>query len=549
MARVIPLVLVLFLGSALGQDDIGAIPRPEPPVFALTGATVVVGDGRVLTDTTVVVSHGMIEAIGSGISVPPGAWEVDLAGMFIYPGLIDSLTENGFRKASGGGQQRPAGPSGRQSQSGGGESADQEGPGYFAHVSAADMLEIDRADDWRRSGVLSWHVAPDQGIFRGRTAVVNVGWDDADSSIIRSDVALKMAYQTLGFRTYPGSLMGVIAHMRQTLLDAQHYRKAWAVYSQNPRGLKRPETDRTLEALQPVIEGKLPLIFPAAREREIRRSVSLASEFDAGCIIAGGFEAPAAAELLKQKQIPVLVSLKYPPKPRDPHPEDEETVDALRYRLDAPRAAARLHEAGVRFAFYSDGANARDFLQNLRKAVEEGLPKEAALKAASLTAAQILGVSEQLGSVEPGKIANLVVADADLFDKDAQIRHVFVDGVHEEFPAKAKNAPTAGGDVAGIDMSGSWSVSIQTPGGNQSMTFNLQQQAADLSGDVTSDMGTTSIYDGSVSGQDFSFKIEFDMQGNTAVVSFSGTVSGDSLSGTATLAGMGSAPMEGSRIP
>lgn len=541
-------VLLFFSVLGYGQDA-GKLPRTVPPIFALQGATVVLGNGSVLTNATVVVRDGLIEAVGTNVAIPPLAWQIDLSGMYVYPGLIDALTSEGFKRAP---SSRPAAPG-----PGGPPPSSQESdePGMFAHVRAADRLESDitKLSAWRDAGILTLHVAPDSGIFRGQSALANLNGDGADRMIVRSPVAMTMSFQGAGgFRTYPGSLMGVLAYIKQNLLNAQHYGMAQGIYSSGPSGLKRPETNRNLEALQPAVQGSMPLLFPAQREREILRVLEMAENLKVKCIVAGGFEAPQVSAKLKEKQVPVLLSLNFPEKERDAHPEAEESLEALRYRLQAPKSAAELHKAGVRFAFYSDSLKSgRDFLKNLRAAVKEGLPKEAALQAATLSAAQILGVDQQLGSVEKGKIANLVVTDRDLFDDNAQIKHVFVDGEKYDIPAEEKREEQKGESerVPGV-LGGLWNVEVTSPDTTYRIQFDLTQEGGSLTGRVVSpEAGSLPLYGGNVSGESFSFKIRVDFGGGPQEITFSGTLAGDEVSGTAQVENTGAVPFKGRRAP
>ncbi len=540
-------VIVLALGTSwLPAEDVGAIPRAVPPLYALKGATVVVGNGQVLSNATVVIRDGLIDSVGPGVAIPPGAWEIEAAGLYVYPGLIDALTSNGLKKKPRAAERGGGGP-GRPS---GSQEENEEGPGNYAHRAASDELDADdkKLESWRNAGVSTLHVAHADGIFRGSTVVVNLNGQTADQMIVHDRAAMSVAFETQGFRTYPGSLMGVIAHLRQTLHDARHYRLAWTEYEREKRGMKRPQTDRILESLQPVVEGELPLLVPAQREREIGRSLRLCAEVGVGCIVAGGFEAAGVADELRESGVPVLVSLNYPKKPRDPHPEDKEAVSELRYRVDAPAAAGKLAQAGVRFAFFSDGASATDFVPNLRKAVERGLSREDAIRAASLSAAEILGVQQQLGSIETGKIANLIVADGDLFEEDTQIQKVFVDGTPFEVPSKPK---TAGGEQGkpGASLAGRWQLTVEAPGQSYEMSLDLTQDEGILQGQVVTDQGSLEIYDGTASGDTFSLKFQVDFGAGPQEVTLSGTISGDSLSGSATVANLGSAPMQGRRVP
>ena len=545
------------LAAGQGVHEIDSLPGLGSAVFALTGATVHDGTGQIMEDAVIVIRDGLIEAVGANLQIPPDARQIDLSGMHVYPGLIDALTENGLKgsgqRSQQGQGQRPG--QGRRGPPGGSGSEEEnpEGPGLYPHVQAADLLDDGvggKLSAWRESGVLSVNVAPSEGIFMGQTALINLGDHENDQLIVRSPTAMLLSYQGMG-RSYPGSLMGVIAHQRQTLLDARHYGDAWNIYRSNPRGLQRPETDRALEALQPAIGGQLQVIFPANQVRQVRRALAMAADHNLKAIISGGFEAGQTTDELKQSGVPVIFSLKFPTRPKDQHPDFSEGLAALRYRINAPKQPAQLEEAGIRFAFSSGGSrNAGDFLKGMRKVVEEGLAPQAALRAATLSAAEILGADQQLGSVEQGKIANLMVTDKDLFDSSAAVRYVFVDGAKFDIPEKKKPTSKEGGEGLPVDVAGLWDVEVFTPEGSQSMQFDLQVSGTTLSGQVISPMlGEIEILDGTVEGASFSFKISVDMGSGPLDISISGTVSGNEMDGSADVAGQGSAPLEGRKAP
>ena len=431
---VVLLPLACLAQSRTGPPPVGELPGTSPPVFALRNATVVVGNGIVLENATVVLNDGLIEAVGPDVRIPSNAWVMDLKGKYVYPGFIDCLSEVGLKREQRAAEAAPGSGSRRD------EPAAPEG-GMLAHVRALDLLESDSKDleAWRESGLLTLNIAPTQGIFMGQAAVINLNGGDARRMTVKASAAARVSFQGNGWNTYPGSLLGVVAVLRQTLLDARQYGEATSLYLNNPRGLKRPDYDRVLDALQPVVQGRMPVIFPGKRERDIRRAVVLAREQSINCIIAGGFEADRVARLLRENNVPVLLSLNFPQKEKETNPEAEDSLDQLQYRYHAPRTGALLEEAAVRFGFYSDGLkNARDFLKNLRVATRNGLSKEMAIRAATLSAAQILGVDEQLGSIENGKIANLLISDGDILDEKSKLTQVFVDGEFFEIPGESE---------------------------------------------------------------------------------------------------------------
>lgn len=534
----------------LGQE-VGKIPLSATGVYALENATVHVGDGQVIDSATVIVAEGLISSVGSNMNVPVEAFVIDASGLHVYPGIIDALTRQGLKKGdSPGGDTQQAGRRGAAS---GQNEVNPEGPGLNAHLQAAANLvdDMSRLESWRDAGITSLHVAPDEGVFQGQTALINVTRVGPRSVVIATPIAMKMSSDGLGFRTYPGSLMGVIAHIKQSLLDAQHYGLHHSIYSEHPRGTSRPETNRALEALQAVVQGEMPLLFPAVRTREIARVLKLGREFKVKTIIAGGYASADLIQQLKESGTPVLIDLDFPEPPRNAHPEAEESLREIKEREAARKVASELHAAGVPFAFYG-ADNPREYFEGVRAAIEAGLPEEAALEAATLSAARILGVDAQLGSIAEGKIANLVLTNGSLFDEESQVRYVLVDGFLFDIPEQTqKPAESSEGDpTAQIDLTGSWDVTITAPGQTFDMTFDLTQAGSNLTGSITSPVtGSLSIYDGSVSGNTFSFKVQSDLGGGIVEITFSALVEENSFSGTATPEGIGPAEMEGRRIP
>jgi len=355
----------------------------------------------------------------------------------------------------------------------------------------------------------------------------------------------------LGGGQYPGSLMGVFSSVRQMLLDAKRYREMNDIYERNPRGLRRPPQDKSLEALQPVIAGRMPIVMQADSEREIDRVLDLAREFNVKMIINGGREADRVAARLKAMNVPVLLSLNFPKRTTAASPEtDPEPLRVLRERVEAPKTAGRLAAAGVRFAFQSGGMTSiNDYLANAAKAVENGLPHDDAIRALTIWPAEILGVASQLGSIEVGKIANLTITRGDLLAKDKRVAHVFIDGKPVDL-----RPPTAAGD-RGTNFSGSWSLTVNLSGsGNEktelSATLNLRQEADRLTGSLQGQLGSGTIANGTISGSDVNFTVPITLPApasQTTDAIFTGTVSGNQMSGTVQVVGRGAGTFTATR--
>jgi imidazolonepropionase-like amidohydrolase len=233
--------------------------------------------------------------------------------------------------------------------------------------------------------------------------------------------------------------MGVIAFVRQAFLDAQHY----ALLKQKP-------DDPTLEAMQPAIDRRMPVAFEANQTREILRVLKMAKELKVEPIVTGGRGAIGVAGDLKSQNVRVIYSVNYPQRPKALAPDADEPLEALRDRADAPKAPGELAKSGVTFAFESAGlADPKDFVKNVGRAIKAGLAEDAAVRAMTIDAARIAGVSDRVGSIEKGKAANLIVTDGNLFEERTKITRVFVGGravALESAPAPAGRGRGRGGN-------------------------------------------------------------------------------------------------------
>lgn len=439
-------VLLLAAGStAAAQLSVRAVADSGPRNWAIVGGTVHIGDGTVLEGATVVLRDGLVVSVEAGAEAAADAGRIDAAGKHVYPGLITALSDLGL----GGGA--PAGR--RGGRAGGGEDAPpppsrgpEDRPDTFSWRLAADDLRTadERIAARRSAGFTSAVTAPRDGIVGGRAAFLNLAGADPRDLVLAPDVALMVRLGTRGFRSFPGSMMGVIAYLRQLFSDASHYGESWRLYDEDPTGLERPRYDRALAPLAAAAAGDQPVLLPATLDKEVRRMVGLAREFGIRPILYGGHEAAESAEFLAEHGAPILVDLNWPKADPDADPDGEVPLRVLRRRDRAPAGPAALAAAGVQFAFYrgetgSGGGPAGrpgggrggpgDELAAVRKAVERGLDREAALTALTLAPAEIFGVADRVGTLAAGRIANLVIADGDLFDEDARIESVFVDGV------------------------------------------------------------------------------------------------------------------------
>jgi imidazolonepropionase-like amidohydrolase len=413
-------------------------------------------------------------------------------------------------------------------------------------VLAEDLIRPggDAIETERSAGITTALTVPRTGIWIGQSALINLAGDTTQQMIVRAPVAMHVGFTPLR-GGYPGSLMGVFAQLRQMLLDAGRYREAQRVYDQSPRGLRRPSQDRSLEALLPVLDGRIPVVMYAEREREIQRALDLADEFKLKAIIAGGLESWKVAERLQKANVPVLLSLNFPKRTTAALPEaDPESLRVLRERVEAPKTAGRLANAKVRFGFQSGGMTPiTDFVVNAAKAVENGLSKDEALRAFTIRSAEIFGVADRLGSIETGKIANLTVTRGDLFDRNSRIMHVFIDGR----PIDLRPATPGAGQPASI-AGGAWTLGVDLGQGELAVTLTLQQEGDRVRGSMQGALGSVDIANASVgpSGE-IRFTAPVTLEGQTTEATFTGTITGNEMRGAVNITGRAPGTFTGRR--
>jgi imidazolonepropionase-like amidohydrolase len=522
--------------------------------YAITNAKIVTVSGATIDKGTVVIRGGVIVAVGANVAAPADAQVFDASGLTVYPGFIDTYTNVGYaaRPATQGG-----GPGGQATAAAAAAQAPTSNSNYPAGLRPEDTAFSEvragesQFDAIRNSGITTVVTTGRTGIFTGRSVVINLAGDNVASMVVKDPFAQHINYTTLG-GTYPQSLLGTFAAIRQAFYDAARLQTWQKNYAANPSGMQRPPTDRSLEALFDAVNGKMPVVFNANDENAINRSLDLIAELNLKGIIAGGQEAYKSAARLKQMNVPVLLSLNFPKRTTSVSPEaDPESLEVLRFRSEVPKTAGKLAAAGVKFAFQSGGAaNMADYFANAGKAVENGLAKDAAVRAMTLGAAELLGIADRTGSLDVGKIANVVVVKGDLLGRDKFVTHVFVDGKYFEQKEPPKAAPTAIGTVspAAANISGSYAINVEIPGSPTAMTLNLTQSGTSLTGTLASPMGSSPMTNGKVDGTSFSFKASVPYGGQNIDIDVNGKVAGQQISGSIDTA-MGSIPFSGTKNP
>lgn len=422
-----------------------------PTAIAIHNARVVPVSGPALARGTVILRNGLIESVGANVTIPADAWIFEAEGLTVYPGFIDALSTVGLFEAlpptaaAAGGQGAAtitalsipsATPPAR---------GPEDRPNTTSWAKAADSIRPNdpRIDTMRSIGYTTSFTFPSQGIFAGQGSVINLAGEKAGQMVVADGIGQYVTMLNSGFGGgYPGSLMGTIAYIRQIYIDAEHYKKAKEIYAAHPAGNPRPEYDRALEG----VLASPRILLPATRRVDVDRMIRLAHDLKQQAILYGLPEGFQSSDLLKKAGTPVLVNLKWPEKSAGSDPDEYDSLRVLEVQDKAPSGPAIFAKDGVKFAFYSGGITRRaDLVKAVKRAMDAGLSADDAIKAMTLTPAQMFGVADRLGSIEPGKIANLVVTKGDYFDETTQIQYLFIDGKKHEPTPETPPPGAAGG--------------------------------------------------------------------------------------------------------
>ena len=376
--------------------------------------------GAEIPNGTVVISGGKITAVGANVTVPGNAQIINATGMFVYPGMIETGSSIGLSEIGQG-----AVATVDISEVGSFNPNAQAFYGidpHSAHIGVARVV-----------GITTVVSRPTGGILSGTAALMNLAGDTPPKMAVNAKLALVIELPRSGFGGRGFARAAAVQggnvdanrvrqlqmdSLRQMLHDAEAYGKAHAAYAKD-KSIPRPAHDVVLDALLPAINGQMPVIFPADRANDIRDAVTFAEEMHLKPIILGAQEAPAVAAFLKQHNTPVIVTavMKLPSREDDPYD--------INYAIPAKLAAA-----GVTFAISTGdrGSEIRTLPYNAGMAAAHGLSKTDALKSVTLWPAQIFGVGDKMGSLDVGKMGNVVVTTGDILEAKTDTKFLFIDG-------------------------------------------------------------------------------------------------------------------------
>lgn len=568
--------LLLGVASLQAQDE-----RDLPPVtrtYALTNVNIVQAPGRQVSMGTLVIQDGLIKAVGKGVPIPAGATIIKADSMYVYAGFIDGFSRTGVVK--------PKEETSRERvKDPGNPPAERAGITPQNDVRTVLNPAEKSIEELRALGFTLSHVSAYGGMLPGNSALILLGGKSADEMVLVPHAAF---YSELSGaeRMYPNTVIAVMAKWRELYRQAALNKNYESLYAANRSGLEPPASDRILEAFYPIIDKRQPVLFKSERVLETQRVLALQHDLGFPIMIADLKEGWDIIGKIKAANAKVFLSLDLPEEKKDDKKEDkkgdkdkkedkkdekkeekkEEKADdklspaakaekeALEKRRDEFMAkyagqAALFQKSGIVFGFAANSAKTKDIPANLRRMIKAGLTEDQALAALTTQPAQLLGLSDRVGTVDNGKIANLVISDKPYFNEKAKVRYVFVGGVLYKY--ENKEAGKEGKKSNGNDVSGKWSYTAETPQGANTGTIRLKKEGSSYTGSIKSATTNqeTDFREVTQDGNNLTLSFDVETPNGKLPIDMNITLDGDTFSGTMSVGQFGTFPVKGSKDP
>ena len=547
-AGLLGLLVAGFISHAAWAQSDPTGKRRVTGTYAITNATLFSAPGQAGVKGTVLIKDGVIQGAGSGIQIPKEAKIIAGDSLFIYPGFIDGAGNMGVT--------RPKDPERPKDMVSSNPPDEIAGITPWRSVTDQYSPSASQVDDWRKAGFTISQVLPEGGMIPGKAAIMVLG-DNQATNLIQLNTALAANFR--GSRgMYPATAVGVMAKFRDVYQNSSYALEHEKLFA-SATGVSRPQTTPTESGMAAVVQKQIPVIFDASNDLEIRRAISLQKELGFKLVLTGLEYYEPVIDLIKSANVPVLIKLSVPDDKAIKAQKEEGVSEATKEQYarvkeayeKALKQAALLEKAGIPFAFSTVDAKAGDAHKALKTMVENGLSEKAALAALTTNPASILGINRIAGTIEKGKMANMVILTDSLFKEGAQVKHVVADGYVFDYEIKKKQANGNGKAENGTPskIEGTWEYTSETPAGSNGGEIILKKEGSEYTGSITYDDPAGSgkisapIKNVSVTGNRISFDFNVAADGMNLTVNISGDISGSTMEGTMSVAQFGSFPV------
>lgn len=543
-------ILFLFLISVTASGISQSDPPRVTKKYFIKNAQVITRPGSQTSNTSVLIEDGIITQVGSSLKAPFDAVVIEADSMYVYPAFIAGISTIGVKKSDEKNEGRPK--------------VDRTGypPNDVAGITPEKTLSSvynaseSSIKEFRESGFAIAHSVPEGGMLPGKGSLISLNGEAYNKSVIKEDVSLFAQFKGAN-RVFPATTIGVMAKLREMYKNAEISMAHTKAYNINPKNKKRPTTDAATEALYPVVSKSIPVFFLTEEHLDAHRAMQLQKDLGFELILSELKTGTHTVDKIKSNGARVMISLDLPKEEKEKKddkkevPDEEKAFTERKANESADRVgqAALMSSSGVPFSYSFLEVKGKEVMPAIRRMIKAGLSEEKALAALTIDAAKALKVDNITGTIEPGKLANIIVATDSIFKEDSQIKMVFVDGVQHTIEVKEKKKGDA--DAKPANIAGTWNYEIDIPGMTPSGTLTITKNGDEISIVATSNQNEgveTAAENIELNGNVLTFEYTVNTQGMSISVSNEITIDGDSFEGQVVVADFGSFPIKGSKI-
>lgn len=575
-------IIVGWTSSIQAQNS--NTPKEVTATYLLQNAHITIQPGQT-TFGSVLVRDGLIAQVGANLIAPFDAQVIDMDSMYIYAGFIDALSHVGLKKKEK--EDRPK----------------VKDPGNPPNAVAGITPEHSVYDDYspsegsvkklREQGYGIAHVVPQGRMLPGMGAIFSLAEGEASELVIKKEASMFAQLKSAN-RVAPGTTIGVMAKYRDIYRNAEATSKYTSQYNMNPAGMRRAQPQPAIEAFIPVVNKTLPVFFISNSALDVSRVIALQKELGFQLVLSDVEQGWTMANKITGGKYPILLSMDLPDAVKEEKEDKEDknltaeekekaakkkaeeeekkkkeeaklsTLEKANKKSVTEREARKkksieeyeaqastMEKSGIEFSFTGISTKPSDIRKNLKRMIDAGLSEETALAALTTHAANLLGISKIAGTIQKGKLANLVVSDKPFFEEKSEIRYVFVDGQMNEMKKKEdKKGEVAKG--AGKALEGEWKYTIEIPGQTQGGIIKITPDGDDVTVELSSDDSPGDFEEAtavSFSDNNLKFDLSIDNDGYQMELSFDLEIEENSMKGMVKAGQFGSFPLEGSRDP
>ncbi|MBK8880796.1 MAG: amidohydrolase family protein [Haliscomenobacter sp.] len=465
-------------------------------------------------------------------------------------------------------KQGPHSPGSRRNGQANAANPTNEQAGIQPEIKARDVLSPQEKslEDLRKLGFTAAHVVPQGRMLPGSGALFLLNGNTADEMLIKDNTSLFATFN--GARgVYPSTVIGVMSKFRELYKQAEQAKMQEAMFAANPAGMAKPANNKSLQAFYPVLDKKQSVYFAVDDICSIHRAMTLQQELGFPIVMAGLKQGWYVVDMIKSKNIPVLLSVDLPKAKETPKAGEKKEGEATKPDPEKEQLEARATEEmkklesqaavfagkGISFGFATYNGKPAELRDNLRRMIKNGLTEDQALSALTTTPAAMLGMSQALGTVEKGKMANLMVSDKPYFAEKSNVRMVFVQGNLFEYeapkaaPAAAPGRPAGGPPAASVG--GKWDYAIDAQGDEYTGVLTITDNGGAVSGSWSSSQipGNNPMNNPVLKDNQLTFSSQINMQGQDLTLEFDLRIQGGSFTGKVSIPQVGTFDIKGSR--